>query len=41
LGRVGNGLAEGGATGEDLNRSNNPLTPAIGVNLQDQYIFNY
>jgi len=38
--RAGKGAA-GGASGEDLKRSNNPLTPAIGVNLQDQYIFNY
>jgi hypothetical protein len=30
--------AEDGPTAQDINNSNNPLTPAIGVNLQDQYV---
>ncbi|AMO21784.1 hypothetical protein GCM10027034_00950 [Ramlibacter solisilvae] len=25
-------------TAEDMNKSNNPLTPSIGLNLQDQYV---
>lgn len=26
---------------EDMNKANNPLTPSIGVNLQDQYVDSY
>lgn len=33
--------AQGGPTAEDMNNSNNPLTPALGVNVQDQYAFSY
>jgi len=28
-------------TAQEMNNSNNPLTPAIGVNLQDQYVASY
>jgi len=30
-----------GPTTEDVNKSNNPLTPALGVSLQDQYVASY
>jgi hypothetical protein len=35
------GAAQGRPSAEDMNKSNNPLTPALGVNLQDQYVFSY
>ena len=31
-------VAAAQASGEDMNAANNPLTPTIGANLQDQYV---
>jgi hypothetical protein len=33
--------AQAGPTAEDINKSNNPLAPALGVNLQDYHAPSY
>ena len=33
--------AQTGPTAQEMNNSNNPLTPALGLNLQDQYAASY
>lgn len=33
--------AQTGPTAQEMNNSNNPLTPALGLNLQDQYVASY
>lgn len=33
--------SEGHASSQDMNESNNPLTPKLGINVQDQVVINY